>query len=73
MEQSNKKLSDTLNHVNMEVDEKFKELKDKLQETNKKLEDERASAVDIFKKLESSGHTISNINKELDKEKEKEK
>ena len=57
----------------MEANIKFKELRDKFQESNKQLEDERASAVDIFKKLESSGHTISNINKELDKEKEKEK
>ena len=71
MEQSNKKVSDTLNHVNMEANVEFKELRDKLQESNKKIEDERAYVVDIFKKLESSGHIINNINTELDNEREK--
>ena len=71
LEQRNKKHSDTLNHVNMEADVKFKELEHKLHELNKQPEDERAYAVDIFKRLEYSGHTISNINRELDNEREK--
>lgn len=55
----------------MDVDVKFKEIRDKLQETNKLLEDQRASTIDIFKNLESSGDTISYLNKELDNEREK--
>ena len=57
----------------MEADIKFNKLRDKLKESNKKIEYKRAYVVDILKKLESSGHTINNINKEQDNEREKEK
>ena len=66
-------MSDTLNHVKIEADVKFNKLRDKLKESNKKIEDKRAYVVDIFKKLESSGHKINNINKEYDNEREREK
>ena len=44
-----------------------------MEEINKQLENERASSLNILKKLEFSGHEITNLNKELDNERENEK